>query len=71
MQDPGKKERSWIIDLILIILVIILVYVLYRLVGGSLTLGDFSGGSDPFGQIAGGLRAIGESIREMFGNMVR
>ena len=70
MQDPGKKKRGWIIDLILIILVIILVYVLYTLVGGSLTPGDFTGGSDPFGQITEGIRSIGEGIRDMFGDMV-
>jgi hypothetical protein len=70
MKGPEKDRRRWIIDLILIILVIILVYFLYILVGGSLLPGDFSGDSDPFGQIIGGLKSIGEGIRDMFGNMV-
>ena len=70
MEDPGKKKRRWIIDLILIILVIILVYILYTLVGGSLTPGDLTGSSDPFGQITEGLRSIGDGLRDMFGGMV-
>jgi hypothetical protein len=70
MKDPEKKGRRWIIDLILIVLVIFLVYILYTLVGGSLTPGDFSGASDPFGQIMQGLSSIGEGIGDMFGNIV-
>jgi hypothetical protein len=70
MEDPGKKKRRWIVDLILIILAIILVYFLYTLVGGRLTPGDMVGGSDPIGQITEGLRSIGQGLRDMFGNMV-
>ena len=70
MEDPGKKRRKPIIDVILILLAIVLIYVLYTLVGGNWTPSDLSGGSNPFGKIAEDLSAIGRGIGKMFGNMV-
>jgi hypothetical protein len=66
MEDPGKKKRSWIVDVILILLIIILAYVLYTFVGGGWTPGDMAGDADIFKPIA----EFGQGLRDMFGKMV-
>ena len=72
MKDPGKKRRSWIVDVILVILLIILGYFLYTLVGGNWNpinqLGS-PGDPGPFGGVADSVGAFGRGLRDMFGNM--
>ena len=65
-----KKRRSWIIDVILVVLVIGLGYFLYTVIGGELTASDVGGELGPFEQITESLGAFGRGIRNTFGRMV-
>jgi hypothetical protein len=73
MSASNEKKRSWIIDLILIVLIIGLGYVVYTIFWGDwnglinrLGSGDIS---NIFDGITGNVGAIGKGIRNSFGRM--
>jgi hypothetical protein len=73
MSASNNKKRSWMIDLILIVLIIGLGYLVYTLIWGDwngvisrLGSGDIS---NIFDSITGNVGAIGKGIRDSFGRM--
>ena len=73
MSASNNKKRSWIIDLILVLLIISLGYVVYTLIWGDwgglisrLGSGDIS---NIFDGIAGNVGAIGRGLKDSFGRM--
>jgi hypothetical protein len=74
MSASNNKKRSWMIDLILILLIIGLGYVLYTIFWGDwnglisrLGSGDIS---NIFDGITGNAGAIGKGLKDSFGRMV-
>ena len=74
MSASNNKKRSWMIDLILILLIIGLGYLVYTLIWGDwnglinrLDSGDIS---NIFDGIAGNVGEIGKGIGDSFGRMV-
>ena len=73
MSDLNPKKRSWVIDLILILLIIGLGYLVYTMIWGDLNglinrLGS-ENISNIFDSIAGSVGAIGKGLKDSFGRM--
>ena len=73
MSASNNKKRSWVIDLILVLLIIGLGYLVYTLFWGDwhglvsrLGSGDIS---NIFDGIAGNVGSIGEGLKDSFGRM--
>ena len=74
MSASNQKKRSWIVDVILILLIIGLGYVVYILIWGDaggiisrLGRGDVS---NIFDGITGNVGAIGQGLKDSFGRIV-
>jgi hypothetical protein len=74
MSASNNKKRSWMVDLILILLIVGLGYIVYTLFWGDwhglisrLGSGDIS---NIFDGITGNVGAIGEGLKDSFGRMV-
>jgi hypothetical protein len=74
MSASNDKKRSWMIDLILILLIVVLGYIVYTLFWGDghglisrLGSGDIS---TIFDGIVGNVGAIGDGIKDSFGRIV-
>ena len=73
MSGSNKKKRSWIIDLILILLIIRLGYFVYTMIWGDWTgligrLG-YEGNPNIFDGVVGSVGAIGRGLNDMFGSV--
>ena len=74
MSASNNKKRSWVIDLILIVLIVGLGYIVYTLIWGDLggVISRLGSGdiSNIFDGIAGNVGTIGSGLKDTFGRMV-
>ena len=74
MSASNNNKRSWVIDLILILLIIGLGYIVYTMIWGDWggLISRMGGGGVPniFDSIAGNVGAIGQGLKDTFRGMV-